>query len=57
MSGAGTWVELSGREPVLAKTLRYFALVALAGFTLTPIYWIAATALKPELMIETWPPS
>ncbi len=57
MSGAGTWVESSGREPVLAKTLRYFALVALAGFTLTPIYWIAATALKPESMIETWPPS
>jgi len=31
--------------------------VALAGFTLMPIYWIAATALKPESMIETWPPS
>ena len=42
MSGAvDTWIEQPAREPILAKTLRYIALVALGGFTLMPIYWIA----------------
>jgi ABC-type glycerol-3-phosphate transport system permease component len=54
---AEVWFEQNRREPIALKASRYIALVALAGFTLLPIYWIVATGLKPESMIEKWPPS
>jgi ABC-type glycerol-3-phosphate transport system permease component len=36
---------------------RYVGILALVFVSLVPIYWIIATSLKPESMIEQWPPS
>jgi ABC-type glycerol-3-phosphate transport system permease component len=51
----GTGPVNPGRH--LVQALRYAAIAIIVFVMLLPIYWVIATSLKPESMIETWPPS
>lgn len=53
--GLGIRDDARGQAAVVTVG-RYVGILALVFLSLVPIYWIIATSLKPESMIEQWPP-